>query len=150
MACFLVPTAEAVVMTIVRKGVKTKEKRQMTQTAGNADQNISESAADVSECENEKIPFSRKLSWLTNLLWGGAGLLAYEHVWHGEVTPYFPFLTAASNPQDTAAMLHEMSTVGVSMATLITIVWIGMLAASKVIENRSSQAVMPKSETLKG
>ena len=92
----------------------------------------------MSEEGTAKIPFSRKQSWITNHLWGGAGLLAFEHVWHGEVTPYFPFLTAASNPQDTAAMLHEMSTVGVSMAALITIVWVGMLAAVKAVENRPS------------
>lgn len=135
MACFIVPAAEALIMTAVKKGVKTKEDSQITQTAGNADQNISESAA-VSECE--KIPFSRKLSWLTNLLWGGTGLLAYEHIWHGEVTPYFPFLTAASNPQGTAAVIREMSTAGVAMAAVITIVWAGMLAVSKAIEKRTS------------
>ena len=54
-----------------------------------------------------KIPFSRKLKWLKNMLWGGAALLAYEHVWHGEVVPWFPFLTAAANPEDTAVMLRE-------------------------------------------
>jgi hypothetical protein len=37
---------------------------------------------------------------------------------------------------DTAEMLHEMSTVGVSMALLITVVWIGMLVVSTVIERR--------------
>ena len=51
--------------------------------------------------------------------------------------PLYP-MVAASNPQDTAAMLHEMSTVGVSMAALITIVWVGMLAAVKAVENRPS------------
>ena len=63
------------------------------------------------------------MDWLNNMLWGGSALLAFEHVWHGEVTPWFPFLTAASNPADTAEMLHEMATVGVTMAILITIVW---------------------------
>ena len=64
-----------------------------------------------------KVPFSKKLRWLSNLLWGGSFLLAFEHVWHGEVVPMFPFLTAASNPADAASMLHEMSTVGVAMAS---------------------------------
>jgi len=36
------------------------------------------------------------LGWLTNMLWGGSLLLAFEHVWHGEETPWFPFLTAAA------------------------------------------------------
>ena len=102
MACFLVPAAEAVVATIVMKSVKAKEKDPQTPAA----------APETSSIEAEgKIPFSRKLKWLTNLLWGGAVLLAFEHVWHGEVVPWFPFLTAAGNPEDAATMLQEMSTV---------------------------------------
>ena len=53
------------------------------------------------------------------------------------MTPWFPFLTAAADPADAAEMLHEMSTVGVTMAILITVVWLGMLAASSVIEKRA-------------
>ena len=70
MACFLVPTAEAIVTGVVSK----VEKKNEVAVEG-------------------KIPFSRKLKWLKNMLWGGAALLAYEHVWHGEVVPWFPFLT---------------------------------------------------------
>ena len=68
--------------------------------------------------------------------------MAFEHVWHGEVVPWFPFLTAASNPADAAEMLHEMSTVGVTMAVLVTAVWAGMLVVSSVIEKRA-QKVLP-------
>lgn len=82
----------------------------------------------------EKIPFSRKLKWLSNMLWGDSVLLAFEHVWHGEVVPWFPFLTAAGNLQDLSAMLHEMSTIGVSMAALVLAVWVRMLAVSGAIE----------------
>ncbi|MGN0163954.1 MAG: hypothetical protein ACI4EA_10330, partial [Candidatus Ornithomonoglobus sp.] len=84
MACFLVPTAEAVVTTVVKKAAKSK---------------ISSEASD-------KHPFLRRLNWLNNMLWGGSALLAFEHIWHGEVTPWFPFLTAAANPGDAADMLH--------------------------------------------
>ena len=63
------------------------------------------------------------------MLWGGSALLAFEHIWHGEVTPWFPFLTAAGNPEDAMAMLHEMATTGVAMAVLVTAVWAGMVAA---------------------
>ena len=131
MACFLVPTAEAIVVTIVTKAAKSKEKGPEALKIEHGDDN---------NAIYEKIPFSRKLKWLTNMLWGGAILLAFEHVWHGEVVPWFPFLTAASNPQDTAAMLHEMSTVGVSMAVLVTAVWACMLIISNVIEKRELQA----------
>ena len=37
--------------------------------------------------------------------------------------PYFPFLTAANNPADLTKMLHEMSTVGVTMAVVVTLFW---------------------------
>ena len=85
-----------------------------------------------------KIPFSRKLKWLKNMLWGGAALLAYEHVWHGEVVPWFPFLTAAANPEDAAVMLHEMATVGVTMALLVTAAWGCIaLAADKIVKRES-------------
>lgn len=127
MACFVVPAAEAIVTTVIAKVLKKKEKetgKEKIQMDGNTE--------TVS-----KIPFSRKLKWLNGLLWGGSALLAFEHVWHGEVVPWFPFLTAAADPADAAEMLHEMSTVGVSMAVLVTLVWLGMLGVSALIEKRA-------------
>ncbi len=117
MACFLVPAAEAVATSIAKIEADKKEAAKKTE-------------------QETKIPFSTKLSWLRNMLWGGAVLLAFEHVWHGEVVPYFPFLTAASNPADKAEMLHEMATVGVTMAVLVTAAWLCMLAVCAVIEKR--------------
>lgn len=126
MACFIVPATEAVVSTVVTKVLQHKEKK----------------APTVSLSQNgtsHKIPFSRKLRWLNNLLWGGSALLAFEHAWHGEVTPWFPFLTAAADPADAAEMLHEMATVGVSMAVLVTVIWLCMLAVCSVIEKRAQK-----------
>ena len=122
MACFLVSAAEAVVVSATAKILEKREKKELSRTG---------------VVEAHKIPFSRKLRWLSNLQWGGSALLAFEHLWHGEVVPWFPFLTAMSDPADKAEMLHEMSTVGVTMAVLITLVWLGMLAASSVIEKRA-------------
>ena len=120
MACFLVPTAEAVVTTVATKVIESKEK-QHPETANAAEENGVSSSV--------KIPLSRKMKWLNNMLWGGSALLAFEHVWHGEVVPFFPFLTAASDPASAAEMLHEMATAGVLMAVLVTAVW-GCLAVS--------------------
>ncbi len=131
MACFIVPATEAVVTTIVTKIVEMKEKDKLTETG----------TVEVSE---KKTGFSRKLKWLNGLLWGGSALLAFEHLWHGEITPFFPFLTAASNPADAAEMLHEMATSGVAMAVLVTLVWGGMVLASTLIEKKS---VSPKKST---
>lgn len=124
MACFLVPTTEAIVTTIIEKKLASKEKKE-------------------GEKANKQpvAQFSKKLKWLNNMLWGGAILLAFEHLWHGEVVPFFPFLTAANNPDDAAAMLHEMSTTGVTMAVLVTTVWIGMVIVSNIIEKRPLGAI---------
>ena len=132
MACFLVPAAEAVITTIAAKAIKSKEK----------DSETVKVQLDGSQPETaEKIPFSRKLKWLNNLLWGGSALLAFEHVWHGEVVPWFPFLTAAGDPVDAAEMLQEMSTAGVAMAALVTVVWLGLVAASSAIEKKVLKAL---------
>ena len=128
MACFLVPTTEAIVTTIVEKNVEAHEKK-------------GENEVQTLQSQS-KLPFSRKLKWLNTMLWGGAVLLAFEHVWHGEVVPFFPFLTAASNPSDAAEMLHEMSTTGVLMAVLVTVVWIGMVAVSNIIEKRTEDSLI--------
>jgi len=106
MACFLVPMGEAIVTTVVQKVVENKEKK-------------------VGEEGTTKtgLSWSRKLSRLNKLLWGGTILLALEHVWHGEVVPWPPFLTAMENLAEVPVMLHEMATIGVGMAIFVTIVW---------------------------
>jgi hypothetical protein len=122
MACFLVSVAEAVVVKVAEKAEKQNELRALERNT--------EKAKEVT------IPLSRKLKWLSNMLLGGSVLLAFEHVWHGEIVPWFPFLTAMSDSEDTAEMLHEMATIGVSMAVLVTVVWIGMCIAAGVIVRR--------------
>ena len=126
MACFLVPTAEAVVTTIATKVIESKEKGQTTVHP-----------EDISVETDAKIPFSKKLKWLNSMLWGGSALLAFEHVWHGEVVPYFPFLTAAKDPASASEMLHEMATAGVLMAVLVTAVWGCIVATVGYMEKRT-------------
>ena len=130
MACFLVPVTEAIVTTVAQKVIEKHEK-----TAG------IQCVAGDKTYEYEKTPFSKKLGWLNKLLWGGSLLLAFEHVWHGEVVPFFPFLTAAADPAEASVMLHEMGTVGVSMAVIITVVWTGMLLVSNSLEKRALKAL---------
>ena len=122
MACFLVSAAEAVVVKAVEKTVEKKEE-----------------AAEVSAEREVRIPWSRKLKWLSHMLWGGVILLAFEHVWHGEVVAWPPFLTAMSDAGATAEMLHEMATVGVCMALLITAVWFGVCKVADVLARRTAE-----------
>lgn len=126
MACFIVPAAEAVITTIAAKAMKSKEKETSVKAVLFGD----------SVAETTKIPFSAKLGWLNKMLWGGSALLAFEHVWHGEVVPFFPFLTAVQSGE-TAEMLTEMGSAGVMMAVLVTAVWVGMLVVSSVVEKRA-------------
>lgn len=121
MACFVVPMTEAVVTTVAQRIMKAHEK----------EEKLSQKM-DCAEGVN-KIPFSVKLGWLNRLLWGGSALLAFEHLWHGEIVPFFPFLTAVADGE-VSGMLAEMSTTGVMMAVLVTVVWAGMLLVSSAME----------------
>lgn len=136
MACFLIPAAEAVITTVAAKIIKAKEEKD----------NGNLSLTDIKTDDTPKLTFSRKLGWLNKLLWGGSALLAFEHIWHGEVVPYFPFLTAVQEGE-TAAMLAEMGSAGVLMAVLITTVWLGMLGVSYIIEKRPDNASDTAEET---
>lgn len=135
MACFLVPAAEAVVTTVVTKVIEKKEKKQEEGKV---------SAEQTSE-QPVKVPFSKKLKWLRDMLWGGSALLAFEHIWHGEVVPWFPFLTAASDPTEAAEMLHEMATVGVTMAVVVTVAWLFMLGVASALEKKFSKETVTES-----
>ena len=117
MACFLVPAAEAVVTTIISKTIKSKENPDGTLTVGG------------------------KIKWLNSMLWGGSALLAFEHLWHGEIVPWFPFLTSAGDSEAMSEVLHEMSTVGVTMALLVTFIWVGMVIVTATVEKRAASPV---------
>ena len=114
MACFIVPLTQAIATSAYRKRVESQK----------------------SKVERQDSFISRNLPSLEKMLWGGSALLAFEHVWHGEVVPYFPFLTAAENPEDFAQMLREIAINGVGMSLLVTAVWGVMLYVSKKLEKR--------------
>lgn len=116
MACFIVPAAEAVITTITKRIISKKER--------------------FDKHENPKIRLSEKLGWLNKMLWGGSGLLAFEHLWHGEITPFFPFLTNAADPASRKVMFHEMATSGVGMSVVVTAVWLGIITVVSVCEKK--------------
>lgn len=130
MACFAVPAVEAIVVTAAALIVKSKERKTEPET-------FTYDAGDGKLEQRHKVSFSRKLNWLASLLWGGVALLAFEHIWHGEITAWFPFLTAASSPEGMAVMLNEMATVGTAMSVAVTLVWVGMIAVCSSIEKKA-------------
>ncbi len=129
MACFTVSVVEAVAVTAVQKHIEKKE---------HAAAEVSGVPAEPTEASDETVSWSTKLKWLSFMLWGGAALLAFEHLWHGEITPWFPFLTAMSNAADRAEMFHEIATVGACMAVLTTVIWLGICKAADMIVRRRS------------
>ena len=121
MACFIVPGAEAIIAAAASKIISVREEK------GSA------------HSEENTVRLSEKIGWLAKLSGGGSALLAFEHLWHGEISPFFPFLTAAADPEETSIMLHEMATVGTSMALLITAVWIGMIVITSAAGKKAAK-----------
>lgn len=122
MACFVVSAAEAVVVTAAAKSAERK------------------GASESGRQAEARLTLSRKLKWLSNMLWGGSALLAFEHVWHGEIVPWFPFLTAMNDPAGKAEMLAEMGSVGILMAVIITAVWGCMVLVTNAMEKKALQS----------
>ncbi len=132
MACFLVSTAEAIVVTAAAKIVKNREM--------SAESLKLEKNAAIETEQEKRLPWSKKLMLLAKLLWGGAFLLCFEHIWHGEVVPWFPFLTAMNDPGDTAEMLAEMGSIGVTMAVIVTVVWaVMMIVADRILKRPDAE-----------
>ncbi len=117
MACFIAPVGEAVVTTIIQKVVEKKEKKY-----------------GIKKTKERVLSWSQRLRFLNGLLWGGSLLLAFEHIWHGEVVPWPPFLTAMRNPADVGPMLHEMAIIGGGMVIFVTFIW---AVAMLVVELRA-------------
>ena len=111
MSCFVVPLAQAVVTSAIRKS--------------NEKNNRSNHSA-----------FARHLPALEKMLWGGSVMLVVDHVINGELTWRFPFFTALENAGGGAFMLREMLTVGLPMSVVLTLVWIGY---ALVKEHRSKK-----------
>ena len=113
MACFVVSAVAAVGVGAAKYIVKHHEKK---------------NELKVSEPKEYKFgsetKWSKKLMYLELALWSGSFVLAGEHLLHGEVTPYPPFLTAAGEgPEAVSEMLTEMGTVGVAMLLTLVLAW---------------------------
>ncbi|MCM8796162.1 MAG: hypothetical protein NC928_05730 [Candidatus Omnitrophica bacterium] len=79
--------------------------------------------AIVTTAVRKKVPERYHINWLNSLLWGGVAMLAVEHIAHGEVVLYPPFLTAGL-PE----VLPEMLKIGVPMTLSIFLIWAVMVA----------------------
>lgn len=137
MACFIVGGAEAVAVTGIRAHVK---KHEVEQGIVDEQGNQLTSVAENGYC------MTTKLGWLQTMLAGGAALLCVEHIWHGEVSFVFPFLTAMNSAAETAVMLREMATVGVGMAALVTCAWFAGCAVADYAAKMSARRAIASAE----
>jgi hypothetical protein len=83
----------------------------------------------------KKIPSKYHIAWLNTMLWGGAFMLTVEHIAHGEIVPFPPFLTAMQNPADTVVMLKEIATIGTTMTIAVILVWAIMVFVANKATN---------------
>ncbi len=129
MACFTVPLAEAVVLTVAKKIVFRH----------NADLVLDEAKT----AKNHKIAVVKeKLGILEKMLYGGSFLLAVEHLYHGEISLVPPFFTAMKNPAEIPGMLREMATVGVGMALLTTAFWAAGMGVAALVKNLKKKSAI--------
>lgn len=85
----------------------------------------------------KRIPEKYHIDWLNAMLWGGTAGLALEHIAHGEIVPYFPFLTAMKSAEDTAVMVNEIMTIGVAMLAACVFLWVLMLLVAWNLEAKA-------------
>lgn len=112
MACFTVSVVGAIGVGIAKHIVKHHEKKMLLEHKEPKEYKF-----------GSETPWSKKLSYLELTLYGGSLLLLGEHIIHGEVVPFPPFLTAMESAEETAVMWQEIGTVGVTMFLLLVAAW---------------------------
>ena len=113
MACFVVSAVAAIGVGAAKYIVKHHEKKNELKVEEPKEYKF-----------GSEVKWSKKLTYLELMLWSGSFVLAGEHLLHGEVSPYPPFLTAAGEgPEAVTEMLTEMGTVGVAMLASLCFVW---------------------------
>ena len=113
MACFLVSATVGIGTAVARHIVKRHENKLEL-----------EGKAQLPEKFGSDVKWSKKLGYLELTLFSGSFVLALEHILHGEVVPFPPFLTAAQEGSEAVQeMLTEMGTVGVAMLAILLVAW---------------------------
>jgi len=88
-------------------------------------------AAIVTTAIRKRVPEKYHINWLNSMLWGGVIMLAVEHICHGEVVLYPPFLTAGL-PE----VFPEMMRVGIPMTLSIFLIWGIMVTVAAIMSKR--------------
>lgn len=136
MACFTVSAVAGIGVAVARHIVKRHEKKLEL-----------EGKAPEIEKFGSDIKWSKKLGYLELTLFSGSFVLAIEHIIHGEVVPFPPFLTAMMSKADTIEMFQEIGTVGVAMLGILVGAWaIGIFVADFLKFKKRKQVTALKEE----
>lgn len=90
----------------------------------------------------KKIPQKYHIEWLNAMLWGGIVMLIIEHIAHGEIILFPPFLTAMENSADIFLMFKEIATVGMAMIVAIFVVWIIMVLVVNAVARTREKKIL--------
>lgn len=138
MACFIVPGTEAIAVSLINYALS----RCQRPSADAAPQSSEVAEPSAATAQNPRAhTLLKDLKLLSSLLWGGCFLLLIEHMWHGEVVPWPPFLTAMRSQEETWEMLHEMATVGTTMAIVVTAAWALVVAWMRLRARMTQKAL---------
>ncbi|MEM4347874.1 MAG: hypothetical protein QW802_04745 [Candidatus Altiarchaeota archaeon] len=85
--------------------------------------------AVITTLMRKKFPKNLHVEWLNSMLYGGVLMLAVEHIAHGEVVPYPPFLTKGIEE-----ILPEMIKIGLPMTIFVFIAWYGIVIFSEKLK----------------
>ena len=139
MACFTVTAAAGIGVAVARHIVKHHEKKLASL---GQEPKIERFGSDVK--------WSKKLGALELTLFSGSFVLALEHIMHGEVVPYPPFLTAMRSAESTAEMFEEIGTVGIGMLGALLVAWaIGVLVVDYLKYKKRKELPATKEEGAK-
>ncbi|MEX2750765.1 MAG: hypothetical protein Q6366_002655 [Candidatus Freyarchaeota archaeon] len=78
-------------------------------------------------------PKNWHIDWLNAMLWGAVAMFALEHIAHGEIVPYPPFLTAGL-PE----VLPEMMSIGIPMSIFSVSAWGGMVLITERLKQTNT------------
>ncbi len=130
MACFTVSLAEGLVAGGVALALHVLSKKEIEKRIA-AGENQEEITTTTGK-------WSKRIASLSYITLGGSALLAFEHIWHGEITFTFPFLTAVSEGVEaTNIMLNEIATTGVLLAVLSTVFW-GVITLFSILREKKA------------
>ena len=137
MACFVVSAAAAVGVATAKYIVRHHEKKADPKTLETKEYKF-----------GSEVKWSKKLAYLELMLWAGSFVLAGEHILHGEIIPYPPFFSAATEGSEAVQeMLMEMGTVGVAMLGILVAAWaIGVFVVDfiKYRKHKVKKAALPE------